>query len=150
MLLWFLVFAQFLLAAALVLSAQWSPLPLAALSVAAPGIVLAVWAWAKMGWNKIRIHPSATDSTRLLTDGPYAIVRHPMYTGLLWFTAALLLTPFRWWRLASWVVLLLVLSAKAKHEEDSMRDRFDDYQAYQRRVGRLFPRRRTTSLPGRR
>ncbi|WP_182868278.1 methyltransferase family protein [Rhodopirellula sp. JC639] len=148
MLLWFLVFAQFLLAAALVLSARWSPLPVVALAAAAPGIVLAVWAWVKVGWNKIRIHPSATDDTQLLTDGPYAIVRHPMYTGLLWFTAALLLTPFQWWRLASWGALLLVLSTKANHEEVSMQDRFEKYPAYRRRVGRLLPRcQRHTKCP---
>ncbi|MCS7467481.1 isoprenylcysteine carboxylmethyltransferase family protein [Stieleria sp. ICT_E10.1] len=141
-LLWFLIVAQFLLAAVLVLSARWSPLPFAALVVAAPGIGLAVWAWAKVGWRKIRIHPAATEKTELLTDGPYGIVRHPMYAGLLWFTAALLLTPWLWWRVVSWVALLVVLYAKSAHEEQSMRERFEGYQAYKNRVGRLFPVRR--------
>ncbi|PAY18157.1 isoprenylcysteine carboxyl methyltransferase [Rhodopirellula sp. SM50] len=140
--LWILIVAQFLLAAVLVLSARWSPPPVAALMFAAPGIGLAVWAWAKVGWRKIRIHPTATDETELLTDGPYGIVRHPMYAGLLWFTAALLLTPLLWWRVVSWVALLVVLYAKSAHEEQSMCERFDGYQAYQNRVGRLFPVRR--------
>ena len=139
MFLWLLVIAQFLLAALLVISARWSPVPVFALLTATPGIGLAIWAWIRMGLRKIRVHPSATATTQLITDGPYAIVRHPMYTGLLWFTAALLPDPFRIWRMAAWGALLVVLFVKSIHEERSMEARFGDYPNYQQRVGRLLP-----------
>lgn len=140
MFLWSLVIAQFLLAAALVLSASWNPLPIVPLALSAPGIGLAVWAWMAMGLRKIRIHPSTTESTRLITQGPYRLVRHPMYTGLLWFTVAFLFCPFRWWRLLAWFSLLAVLYLKSFHEEKSMRERFAEYQTYQNEVGRIFPK----------
>lgn len=145
MFLWILVVAQFILAAVLVLSANWNPFPVVEFCVSIPGIGLAVWAWFRVGLTRVRIHPESTDRTVFLDDGPYAIVRHPMYTGLLWFTAALLSEPFRWWRIAAWIVLFAVLYLKSGHEEHSMVQRFEDYAQYQNRVGRLLPRIRSRS-----
>jgi protein-S-isoprenylcysteine O-methyltransferase Ste14 len=137
--LWSLVLAQFLLAAALTLSTRWWPIPWFALLLSMPGIALAVWAWGEMGLRKIRVHPSTTDATRLLTRGPYRFVRHPMYAGLLWFTAALVVSDYTWWRLCLWFILLLILRTKAVYEEGEMRSRFVEYADYSRRVGRFLP-----------
>jgi protein-S-isoprenylcysteine O-methyltransferase Ste14 len=136
---WFLVVAQFVLGACLVLSATWSPLPWLRLLLAGPGIALAIWAWFRIGLRKVRIHPTVTESTVWVSAGPYGVVRHPMYTGLLWFTAALLFDPWRWWRLAGWIALLLVLYVKSVCEEQSMSTQFPDYESYRQRVGRLLP-----------
>ena len=150
MFLWSLVIAQFVLSAAIVLSADWSPVPIWALLASAPGVLLAVTAWWAVGLSKIRIHPETTNATELKTDGPYGLVRHPMYSGLLWFTAALLGEPFVTWRLACWVFLLVVLYIKSRYEEISLVDRFPEYRSYQSRVGGLLPRfrRNDISSPG--
>ena len=139
MFLWSLVFAQFALGALLVLSAHWRPFPWLAVFIASPGIGMAVWAWTTMGLRKVRVHPSPTDSTRLITSGPYAIVRHPMYSGLLWFTAALLLSDFVWWRLLAWVALAIVLAIKSQIEERKMASAFVGYTEYRKNVSRLLP-----------
>lgn len=141
MFLWILIALQFFLAAALVLSSHWIPFPWLAMLLAAPGALLAIWAWFAMGMRRIRIHPTATNETVLLTHGPYALVRHPMYTGLIWFTAALLLSHLAWWRILSWLALVIVLHVKSEHEEISMTGRFDEYAGYRQRVGKLFPKR---------
>ncbi|TWU51586.1 methyltransferase family protein [Rubripirellula reticaptiva] len=134
-----LIAGQFVLAAALVLSVKWLPIPWGTLLISMPGLIFALWAWGAMGLRRIRIHPSTTDQTRLITAGPYGIVRHPMYTGLLWFTAALLASDFAWWRLSVWVALLGVLLLKTREEEAAMSERFVDYTDYRSRVGRLLP-----------
>jgi protein-S-isoprenylcysteine O-methyltransferase Ste14 len=133
-----LIFLQFVLAAGLVLSADWWPIPWIALLASSPGVIMAISAWVTMGLWRIRIHPSTTDRTRLLTGGPYGYVRHPMYTGLLWFTAALLFSPLAWWRVAAWLMLLGVLSLKTVYEERSMLARFPEYAQYRQQVRRFW------------
>jgi len=137
---WILVLAQFTLAAYLVLSTRWSPFPWIAVSLAIPGAVLAIWAWVRVGLRNIRIHPDVTERTELVTSGPYAVVRHPMYSGLLWFTLPLLSQPFRVVRVAAWIGLVAVLYVKTRHEEASMREHFESYGDYRQRVGGLVPR----------
>lgn len=142
MLLWSLVLAQFALSAAIVLSARWSPLPIGSLLASSPGIGIAIWAWLTIGFQKIRIHPTTTERTELMMTGPYRLVRHPMYAGLIWFTGALLFTPFESWRAVAWCLMVAVLSSKAKIEERLMQQRFPEYESYRQRVGQLFPKLR--------
>lgn len=140
MYLWCLVLLQFILSAVIVLSANWWPLPVISLLIALPGILLAIWAWLRIGLTKIRVHPDVTESTELVTDGPYSIVRHPMYSGLLWFAGALLFEPFQLWRIACWFALVVVLVVKSRHEESGLVSRFASYREYQEQVGSLVPR----------
>jgi protein-S-isoprenylcysteine O-methyltransferase Ste14 len=140
MYLWILVAAQFLLAAAIVLSADWRNVDGWIVLAAGPGIALAVWAWVTVGFRRLRVHPSPDERTRLVKHGPYRIVRHPMYAGLIWFSAVLLPFDWHWWRAMAWVVLTLVLVAKSRVEERALSQRFDDYAEYRRNVGGLMPK----------
>ena len=77
---------------------------------------------------------------RLITAGPYARIRHPMYTAILgWLTSLGLVS-------GSWVpVVFASLSAlnfmlRIPPEEEMMLQRFgDEYRAYMKRTGRLIP-----------
>jgi protein-S-isoprenylcysteine O-methyltransferase Ste14 len=82
------------------------------------------------------------EGQRLVTDGVYRGIPHPMYTAhLLWGLAQ----PFLIWNwvagfflLATLIPLLLV---RIPAEERAMRDRFGDaYDAYREKTGTLFPR----------
>ncbi|MCC9603149.1 hypothetical protein LOC67_21580 [Stieleria sp. JC731] len=134
------IVAQFALSAALVISIRWRPFPIWMLIAAAPGAALAIAAWFGIGFRNIRIQPTVTEKTTLVTSGAYAVVRHPMYAGLLWFTAASLATPFAFERCLMWGCLLIVLDAKARTEEREMSHRFAEYEDYRSRTGRLFPK----------
>lgn len=136
----FLIASQFILAATIVMSDSWLPPRWGALLLAVPGVMLALWSWLEIGPLSLRIHPTTTDSTRLIRSGPYRFVRHPMYAGLLWFTAALAFTSPAWWHVATWMALVGVLVAKAGEEEKSLCLRFSEYTVYQEEVGKLFPR----------
>ncbi|TWU02134.1 methyltransferase family protein [Stieleria varia] len=134
-----LVLAQFVLSAVIVLSADWRHPDPIALGLSLPGALIAIAAWWAIGWSRIRIQPSPTQRTVLTTHGPYRWIRHPMYTGLLLFTAALLLSPLSVWRTVLWLVLLGVLIAKLLHEEAMLRKHFEAYSSYQQSTYRLLP-----------
>jgi len=83
-----------------------------------------------------------TEGQKLVTDGVYRSIRHPMYAAhFLWGLAQ----PFLLWNwvagfsmLATFLPLYMVRVAK---EEDAMEAAFgDDYRAYMRRTGRIIPR----------
>ena len=140
MLAWILVALQFLASAFLLLSVDWNPLPWGFLIASIPGWGLAIGAWFRVGMSRIRIHPQSTDQTEFITDGPYGIVRHPMYTGLIWVTLTALWTPLEWSRFAAWIVVVAVLVCKSRIEERSMAERFPGYAEYRTRVGGLIPK----------
>jgi protein-S-isoprenylcysteine O-methyltransferase Ste14 len=77
----------------------------------------------------------------LVTTGPYARIRHPLYTAMCgWAIALALLT-------ANWILVIVAgLSiagtlARVPKEEQMMLEAFGDkYREYMRRTGRYFPR----------
>ena len=134
-----IVSTQFLLAAAIVVTLR-SPLrhPASFLIMLA-GIVLSVWAIHSVGLKRIRFGPEVSDCTQLVRHGPYRWIRHPMYTGLLVFTASFAISDWTWigWRL--WLGLYFVLYIKSRYEETQLRRRFAEYQRYAERTHRFFP-----------
>jgi protein-S-isoprenylcysteine O-methyltransferase Ste14 len=77
---------------------------------------------------------------RVITTGPYARVRHPMYSGgiLYFFGSALLLGS--WCAFAIGIVLIAVLALRAKWEEDMLEAELQGYSAYARQVKyRMIP-----------
>jgi protein-S-isoprenylcysteine O-methyltransferase Ste14 len=102
----------------------------------AAGAGIVVWGARSLGPNLTPgIEPLPTG--RLITTGPYAHVRHPIYAG-----AVLLLTGYTlsWsnWTLALVVALLtrMYFEAKAKAEERWLIQRFPEYQNYMRYIRR--------------
>lgn len=142
---WTLVCAQLALIGAIVV---WSgrrtwPAPgwllaVSATLVLAGGLVAAVAA-AALGPG-LTASPLPNARARLRTSGPYAWVRHPIYTGLLVATAGAVLASGRIARLIAWLLLVLLLWAKARWEERRLRTRFPDYASYAACTGRLLPR----------
>jgi protein-S-isoprenylcysteine O-methyltransferase Ste14 len=81
------------------------------------------------------------DGHALRTTGPYALTRHPIYTGFLGMLAGSLLLAGT----GRWVLLLpatlLILAIKIHAEENLLRAQFpDQYPAYRDRVPQLIPR----------
>jgi protein-S-isoprenylcysteine O-methyltransferase Ste14 len=96
----------------------------------------AIWC---IGLREVRVLPDVAANARLVTNGPYRFVRHPMYSAVLVMAAALVADNFSTPRLIAWLVLLADLVAKLKYEERLLAQRFPDYRDYQRRTKRLVP-----------
>jgi protein-S-isoprenylcysteine O-methyltransferase Ste14 len=134
-----LVLLQFVIAAAIVLTARvdWNDFPFLVLATA--GAIVAIWSWVTMGAKRLSMMPSVNERTELVTDGPYRFVRHPMYASLLVFCGGLVFTPLALWKVIAWCVLVGVLIAKARLEEAAMRDHFESYGEYAQRTAAFFP-----------
>jgi protein-S-isoprenylcysteine O-methyltransferase Ste14 len=72
----------------------------------------------------------------VVTTGPYAIVRHPLYFGALFYTAGTSLVLGSWWGLATIPVLALFFGIRIGIEEQTLRMGLDGYDDYARRVRR--------------
>jgi protein-S-isoprenylcysteine O-methyltransferase Ste14 len=91
------------------------------------------------GWRAIH---EATRQDELKTDGIYALVRHPQYTGL--FLIVFGEGIVHWPTIVSVVafpVIVVAYTVLARKEERQMLEKFgDDYREYARRVPMLVPR----------
>jgi protein-S-isoprenylcysteine O-methyltransferase Ste14 len=103
------------------------------------GIGLGVWAVLAMGAGNVNIAPDPLAHARLVTSGPYRLIRHPMYMALLITCLPLLIHFFTPLRLAIYLLLLVDLLFKLHYEEGLLAARFEGYVAYQGRSHKLIP-----------
>jgi protein-S-isoprenylcysteine O-methyltransferase Ste14 len=81
----------------------------------------------------------ATDQ-RVISTGPYAWVRHPMYSGALLLFVGVPLALGSWWCLLAVIPLIASLIARLRHEELYLLEKLPGYADYHRRVrNRLVP-----------
>ena len=135
----YLAICQFVAAATLVLSFRFNPAHFIALPLSVMGVILGVWAIAAIGPAKVAILSEVKPDTQLVTSGPYRLVRHPMYTALLLFCGGFVFTPFHWWKVCVWTMLLVVLIAKSRIEEHQLLEHFPEYANYSKRAWRFVP-----------
>jgi protein-S-isoprenylcysteine O-methyltransferase Ste14 len=104
------------------------------------GIAFAIWARYCIGANWSGRVTLKVDH-QLVQSGPYAFVRHPIYTGLLTANAGAALFIGEWRCLAALVIFLVEMSRKALKEEKLMVSEFGErYGEYRRHTGFLVPR----------
>ncbi len=133
----------------------WRPLPLA-LSASArivtlalgalllfPGLALYLWARLTLGemYNvSSSMGAQLYADHRLITHGPFALVRHPMYLGILLASVGGLLI-YRIWTLVFTTVTFLGLVLRARREEQVLSAEFgEQWKEYCRRVPGWIPR----------
>jgi protein-S-isoprenylcysteine O-methyltransferase Ste14 len=113
----------------------------AALLVAEAGGFAFAW-WARIHLGRLRSAMITLQAGHRLVDtGPYRLVRHPIYTGLLgaaWAFAALSGAPAS---LLGAIMLTAQMSWKARREEAFLRQQLGaaEYDAYAGRVPMLIP-----------
>jgi protein-S-isoprenylcysteine O-methyltransferase Ste14 len=104
------------------------------------GIAFAIWARSTIGQNWSGRVTVKVDH-ELIQSGPYAFVRHPIYSGLLLANIGAAAFIGRWRCLVGLLVFLLEVSRKAAKEERFMVQEFGErYEKYRRNTGFLIPR----------
>ena len=133
----------------------WRPVPLAlpipargaALILGAllffPGLALVLWGRLTLGqmYNVSSAFGAQLYADhRLITHGPFAVVRHPMYVGVIMASFSGLLL-YRTWALVFAAATFLGLAIRARREEQALAAEFgQQWQAYCRQVPAWIPR----------
>ncbi len=117
-----------------------SPFPAGAgLALTLAGIALAIWARLHLGrnWSAAVV---IKEGHTLVRSGPYAVVRHPIYAGLLLAMLGTAIFDGTERGLVAVGLALIGGLLKSRQEEAFMRERFgEEYGRYAREVKRLIP-----------
>ncbi|MFW6202190.1 MAG: methyltransferase family protein [Gemmatimonadota bacterium] len=106
----------------------------------AAGVALALWALTHLGRN---VTPTAVarEDAELVTTGPYARVRHPLYSSMLLTLPGCALLAANLVVLIGGVVTFAAILVRVRREEEELVGRFGErYVAYAERTGRVLPR----------
>jgi protein-S-isoprenylcysteine O-methyltransferase Ste14 len=117
--------------------APWARFLGLAILLAATGLTL--WARFVLGlmWSAA---PAVREGHQLRTSGPYAITRHPIYTGLLGMMLGTMLLAGAGPWIVPFPVALIFIEFKIRIEERLMTAEFpDEYPRYRKRVPQLIP-----------
>jgi protein-S-isoprenylcysteine O-methyltransferase Ste14 len=113
----------------------------------AAGFLLAIIAAVLMLWC-LRAFPSVSTGhyvlpdQRVVSEGPYALVRHPLYLAafIVWFSISLAFSSLAAFLITVGYVIPSYLVYMRSEEEMLLRHLGDAYAGYRERVGMLFPR----------
>ena len=111
----------------------------AGLLMVTAGLALAVWARTHLGRNWSGT-VTVKEDHELVRSGPYAIVRHPIYTGLLLAMLGTAIILGEWRGLSALCFLSAAFLLKLRREERFMAESFPEtYPGYRARVPALVP-----------
>ena len=107
--------------------------------VTAAGLLFTVWARVHLGRNWSGV-VTIKEGHELIDTGPYALVRHPIYTGLLVAIFGSAMARSEWRGVLSVLISFAALWRKLRIEERWMTERFGgEYVAYGQRIPALIP-----------
>jgi protein-S-isoprenylcysteine O-methyltransferase Ste14 len=104
------------------------------------GMAVAIWARVSLGqyWSdKIVLKVDH----QLVRSGPYARMRHPIYSGVLLGVAGSAVVVDEWRGVLAFLLLLVNYTVKAQREDQILAEAFPmDFAEHKRNAGFLFPR----------
>jgi len=112
-------------------------------SMAVGGILTIIFVVSLVSTHKIeqaqQMKPNDVD--KLVTDGPYSIVRHPNFTGIICMNIAYLFFFRTLWLIPLICVFSVLWYLEARHEERVLIAKFGEaYRNYMKTTGMFFPK----------
>ncbi|PPQ19133.1 Protein-S-isoprenylcysteine O-methyltransferase Ste14 [Bradyrhizobium shewense] len=99
-----------------------------------------MWVFRENSFAAPVVKLQAERAQRVISTGPYAHVRHPMYSGMVLFFAGVPLLLGSWWGLVMVPLLVLLFAIRIGIEERTLREGLPGYADYAARVRyRLMP-----------
>ncbi|WP_322048843.1 isoprenylcysteine carboxylmethyltransferase family protein [Paraburkholderia sp. J67] len=114
--------------------AQW-----AGFAIVLAGLLFSVWARVHLGTNW-SVSVTLKEGHELIRSGPYALVRHPIYTGCLLALVGSAVIGGTWRGVLGVALIFASLAFKVRVEESWLTGHFGDaYARYRREVAALIP-----------
>jgi protein-S-isoprenylcysteine O-methyltransferase Ste14 len=122
---------------------HWSSMPVALQVVGAVLLCITFYAmWRVMRENSFAapvVKVQRERGHKVVSNCPYALVRHPMYAGIIPLLIGTPLLLGSWWGLIAAPLLLILLAIRAVLEEETLKAELEGYKDYAARVRfRLF------------
>jgi protein-S-isoprenylcysteine O-methyltransferase Ste14 len=133
------VVLQFVLGFLMLVTTSFSKINLLSCLFLLSGFVIVLWAAISMRKSVIKISPDVDKQAKLIEDGPYHWIRHPMYSGALLACFGLLITKIDLIRFLIYIFLVIDLILKLNYEESLLIKHFKNYNLYKKKTFRLIP-----------
>lgn len=133
------VIIQFTLIIYILYGVSFKNLPVYSVIMLFTAFVIGISAIMSIGISNVSVWPDIQKNTRLVTRGPYKLIRHPMYTALLLAVAAILISQPTWKLIAAGILLCIDLILKLRYEESKLLTYFPEYHEYKKRSYYLIP-----------
>lgn len=139
---WFVL--QMMLFAVILLAPRIPPVSLPAwarglgLAILAVGGLLGTWGMVALGRN-LTPFPKPIEGGSLVTAGPYRLVRHPIYAGLIFGTLGWALFRSNLLGVGLAIALFAFFDLKSRREERWLAEAYPGYGEYRGQVRKLIP-----------
>jgi protein-S-isoprenylcysteine O-methyltransferase Ste14 len=116
-----------------------------------PGLSFALWGRLALGKNyfvSTGFGAQLFEGHQLITTGPFALVRHPMYSGLILMSLGSLLI-YSTWTTLLFACIAPLITTRAFREEKILAAEFgEQWQEYHRHVPMFVPRFKPSAKDG--
>ena len=90
--------------------------------------------------KSLTAYPTPKIDGKLISTGFYRLVRHPIYSGLIFTFLGYALYRASWYKIIITVILTVLFHFKTQYEEKKLIEKYPDYPDYKNKTGKFLPK----------